>query len=626
MYIYNDETGVATINNIIEEKDKFVPNKALVPSYLTTENAVWLKADIRIETSEPVYLQIDFPNIDTIELFVVGNDGEIVGHKISGALVPMKNRELPGNYPKFQLQKGLYTYYIRAKSTFSLRLPVKILSLKKLYKSSLNENVWQGTYLGLAVLILLYSFFLLISLREVVYFFFSLQVIAIVLISMHTHGYTSLFLWPNLPEMNMYMPTILALSVTASLFAIYFLDTATKFKTLHKWLLLSIFLKVLFVPVDWLGYHRTAFLLILATYFFGGLLLTIAGFVAYKKGMKPARFYALACFIVFLGFIIKVAQQQGYLPQNFVFVNSVSLSSAIGLVLLLMALADRINILSTERREAKEAAYRRLTETDEMVRKQNALLSLKVEERTREINDQKGKLEDQKKQLEGLNATKDKIFSVIAHDLRGPLGNVSQLALMMAEDKNLRNEETIALLNDASKRSFDLLDSLLLWARAQFGESDFQKSQVNLRELSENIIKLYHLKIKAKDIKVTNKVPEMLMANADKEMIATVVRNLVSNALKFTLVGGEIEVGGKANTIDKEVSLWVRDSGLGIPPEKMAAIFEAGKNKSVMGTDGETGTGLGLVICKDFVEKNGGSISVESKLGKGTEFTITLPS
>lgn len=119
-------------------------------------------------------------------------------------------------------------------------------------------------------------------------------------------------------------------------------------------------------------------------------------------------------------------------------------------------------------------------------------------------------------------------------------------------------------------------------------------------------------------------MPEGLLADADSTMIDTVVRNLVSNALKFTLVGGKIEVGGKHNQ-DNTVSVWVKDSGLGIAPDKLLSIFEAGKNKSVMGTDGETGTGLGLVICKDFVEKNKGTITVTSKQGKGTTFTIVLP-
>lgn len=625
MEMYEDKTGTAGIAEVLDSKTVFAPHSQPVPQFFSTNSAIWLKVNLRIETPDPVYFQFDYPMMDTIELYTIGSSGEVLEHKITGSFMPINTRELFGVYPKFRLQMGLYTYYIRVKSTYCLQLPIRIFSHVSLHQSRLADNLLQGGYMGFAVLIVFYTLFLLVSLKDKLYLFYILHIISSAIIIMHMWGYGFYALWPQSPMVNHFEPSIFGLVIFSTLFTIIFLETKTKYIQLHRWLIGSLIVNMLVFPLDWMGYHRIANYLVQVVVVGGCLIMLVGGVLSYMRGQKAARIFLLAWTFFLVGAIITILQRVGILPYNLLLMHAFQIGSALDMVLLALALADRINILSEEKEKAKEEVYQKITENDELVRKQNALLSLKVEERTREKIEQTELLEKQKKQLQELITTKDKIFSVIAHDLRGPLGNVSQLANMMADDTNLRNDETVALLRDASKRSFDLLDSLLLWAKSQFGETEFKKTKVDLNELAQNTLNLYYLKIKAKDITILNQIPVGLMANADNDMIGTVIRNLISNALKFTLVGGTIQLGGTEDVVNNTVVFWVRDSGLGIDADKIDAIFEAGKNKSLMGTDGETGTGLGLVICKDFVERNGGTIEAKSKKGSGSIFTVTLP-
>lgn len=625
MYIYEDKSGVATISEVTSLSNSFIPNINAVPHFSDTKAAIWLKANINIENDAPTYLEICYPMMDSVQLFTVGSNGRVINQKTIGSLIPISERDIVSNSLKFKLSKGQYTYYIRAKSTYTLQLPIRIKTFATISKDSLSENIFQGIYLGFAILIVLYTLFLWIAFRDRVFGLYTLHISATAIKALFFGGYAYLLFWPNNSWINLYEPSIFGTGIFSLIFTIAFLETKTKFAKLHRWFIALITINLFVYPLDWLGFHSIANHAVQIIGIVSCITMLYAGIVSYRSGFKPARFFLLAWSFFLVGVLITILQRIGIIPYNYYILHAAQIGSALDIVLLSFALADRMNIKRNETEKNKQATFKRISQSEEFMRQQNALLSMKVEERSRETREQTQILEKQKEELEDLNTTKDKILSVIAHDLRGPLSNVSQLSNMMGDDKNLRNEETINLLKDASKRSFDLLDSLLHWAKAQFGDAEYTLSKVNLHSLANDTVELYYLKTKAKEITIENSIPKNLFASADVDMINTVLRNLISNALKFTIVGGEIKIGGKEDKEMGTATVWVNDSGLGIAPDKLETIFEAGKNKSLKGTDGETGTGLGLVICKDFVEKNNGTIAVISNLGRGTKFTITLP-
>jgi two-component system sensor histidine kinase/response regulator len=236
-------------------------------------------------------------------------------------------------------------------------------------------------------------------------------------------------------------------------------------------------------------------------------------------------------------------------------------------------------------------------------------------------------LRHQQKQLQAFNVSKDTFFSVIAHDLRGPLSSL-QVLTQVAEEKletytpdKLR--EVIGLQRTSIEHLSQLLENLLTWSRIQQGMIACHPSRIELEAIVARNIELLTPHGNQKQITLSGAVPTNVVAYADLNMVDTVIRNLLSNAVKFTKPGGSVEVS--ATQIETAVEVSVADTGIGIPTEKVPTLFRIDQRYKRVGTAREKGTGLGLILCKEFIEKNGGKIWVESEVGKGTIVRFTLP-
>ncbi len=250
----------------------------------------------------------------------------------------------------------------------------------------------------------------------------------------------------------------------------------------------------------------------------------------------------------------------------------------------------------------------------------------------REITERKKNELDLKEKnhlLQELNATKDKFFSIIAHDLRGPVNNLVGFSGLL-EKYHLQYDRDklshiVSLMSTAAKRTFNLLENLLLWAKSQRDKLLFKPQTHVCKELiTEVLSEMEHLAF-AKNIDLLIKKDNSeLQVYVDKDMFNTVIRNLVSNALKYTDEGGQISIG--CNKTDGNfIEFYVKDNGIGISKEDMNKLFRIDENITTEGTNRERGTGLGLILCKDFIEKHGGNIWVESKKNKGSTFWFTFP-
>ncbi|MBA7545544.1 Adaptive-response sensory-kinase SasA [subsurface metagenome] len=286
---------------------------------------------------------------------------------------------------------------------------------------------------------------------------------------------------------------------------------------------------------------------------------------------------------------------------------------------------------------------KRVNERTKEVEEKNRLLHLQtkemnetntnLEERQQQIEEQAEELKAQAEELsktndtlKTLNATKDKFFSIIAHDLKNPftsiLGFCEILKIRYKKMDDSKKQNLINIIHQSSNNLYKLLENLLQWARSQTGNLKYTPEEFHIHELIQNITSLVNNSVAQKGLQLTADIPEDLKVYADKNMIYTVIRNLVTNAIKFT-DQGEIKIQVKEEPKQNVIS--VTDSGVGIQKDKTETIFEISKSKSTEGTRGESGTGLGLIICKEFVEINGGSIHVQSVAGEGSSFYFTIP-
>jgi PAS domain S-box-containing protein len=236
------------------------------------------------------------------------------------------------------------------------------------------------------------------------------------------------------------------------------------------------------------------------------------------------------------------------------------------------------------------------------------------------------KLNQQK--LTELNATKDLLFSIIAHDLRSPFTSFLGLTEIIADETNTLTEEEISSfakeLHKAARVTFNLLENLLEWSSLQRGMIKPNFSQTPLKPLIENIAEGHKDQMRNKSQELSFVMSEPIVAMVDKRMIEAVIRNLLTNAIKFTPKGGKISITVGNSKADK-ILICIADSGIGIPPSLVPKLFAVDESKSRKGTDGEKSSGLGLMLCKQFTELNGGRIWAESTQNKGSRFCIEIP-
>jgi PAS domain S-box-containing protein len=248
----------------------------------------------------------------------------------------------------------------------------------------------------------------------------------------------------------------------------------------------------------------------------------------------------------------------------------------------------------------------------------------------RDITEKKAaeeELNNYSQQLEVLNTAKDKLFSIIAHDLRSPFTAILGYASILKVDSNRMSREEInrcaTSIETAVKNTLILIESLLDWSRTQLGGIEFNPKPLNLNEIVLEIFYLLHPDAVNKRIALKSDIQTDKTVNADENLLKTTIRNLVHNAIKFTRPDGQVMLTSK--TIDGFEEISITDTGIGIPEENIEDIFKLHSQASRRGTANERGTGLGLTLCKEFIEKHGGSIHVSSKVDSGTTFTFTIP-
>lgn len=264
-----------------------------------------------------------------------------------------------------------------------------------------------------------------------------------------------------------------------------------------------------------------------------------------------------------------------------------------------------------------EARYQKLAEE----------LEQKVHERTKELEVANQQLRLSEKQLRELNATKDKFFNIVAHDLKNPFTSLLGATEVLTQNIETMEKEKIRklaqILNDSSKSGYAILLNLLDWSRSQTGQIRINPQKLNLTKVLEDNVTDIHLSSRDKEIDITTDLPVECHIIVDKNMINTILRNLLSNAIKFTPRGGRVHI--TCDLTDESFTVSIKDTGIGIPSENIETLFRIDSKFSRPGTEKEVGTGLGLKLCREFVEKLGGKIWVKSVENAGSEFCFTLP-
>lgn len=347
------------------------------------------------------------------------------------------------------------------------------------------------------------------------------------------------------------------------------------------------------------------------------LLLSLAAFALHKIHALIIGFIYLHVLILFDIFI-----RTEFIHQNIPIIIT-TFSAYVGLTYYLVSMFEKALIGQQEKNQFIEHKNIELNDANRLLKERQVM----IEEQSKHIVYQSEELKVKNEELGRLNTSKDLFLSIIAHDLKNPFNVIKGYAeILRARFSSLdepRKLQYIESIENSSKTTYNLLENLLSWARAQNNMVDIKPEYIFLNPLILEVILLFKDAMAEKKISLHFSPDKSLKAYADSDMISTVIRNLISNAIKFTFPGGNISV--ILREIENDIEIVIADDGIGISQDELNKIFKIDKHTSTSGTVGEAGSGLGLILCKLFVEKNNGRLQVISERKIGTQFSVILP-
>lgn len=596
-------------------KREFPIQKDRTLNYGFDHAAHWLSVDVENKSSnEDWLLEVAFAPLDSVD-FYFHNDTAWI-HKTAGDQLPMSVRDVLYPHPVFLFkvpQGEKATLFLRVRSTSSIQVPVFVWKHNSFITKSVTAQVLNGLFYGAMMVMILYQLFLFISTRDRITLYYVLTLFSMMHVVAFFQGYSFLYLYPERPELNHIMAII-----TGPVFLVFstwltraFLDLKKNSPLLDKMLMTNMEIDVLFsiVMIIWFGKFSYSFhhYSILAHCL---IALAAAGHCFYKN-FRPAFYYLLSWVTLLIAAIIFSMSNLGIFPE---YLNTNSAGLMIGCVLQMLlisfALGNRWNILMRENQLGKELEVRRGHE--EKVRLEN-----EVQLRVEEISQKTQKLEE-------VNRIKDKLFSVVSHDIKGPLTSL-HLALSLTKSNTISQQEfqhLTKMLEVKFNQTTEFIENLLQWANLQLRGETFDPVVVDLTELVKATLTLLEFESRNKSIVIENTVNEKQEVYGDLNMLKSVLRNLFTNAIKFTPPGGKVKIHSELS--GRFVTVSVRDTGVGIAERNQPLIFSL-DIVTTPGTGQERGTGLGLVLSKEFVERNGGRIWFETQEGKGTTFYFSIP-
>ena len=469
-----------------------------------------------------------------------------------------------------------------------------------------------GMFFGLMIVMAIYNLLIYFSLKDKAYLLYVATTVFSILTAISTNSIGEQFLWQSYKELDSWIYLVFA--GISMFFSSRFASVFLKLKENHKRLdtlmwgiaLLSLLLSILslFLTVEQVTpFGRWLVLLSFPTYI-------IVAFYAHNKGLKIAKFYIISWIPYVLGLVVMTMHGAGWLPNNLFVIFSMELGGALEIVLLSFALAYRIKGMRIElaEKELEKEQYK-----TKLLENQKVILEKQVNERTKE--------------LKKANDVKDKFFAIIAHDLRSSVTSFKGIGRIMRsylQKKKMDKAQSLSeKMDNASEQLSSFLDNLLNWSFTQLNRVPYHPKNINLKAICEKEIGFKQELLNTKEIKTSIYSPKNIVAFADENGIGFTIGNLLNNAIKFTNIGGNIQF--LIDNDDNFAILKIIDNGIGMSQNQLKELFTLKRHNTTSGTQGEKGSGLGLILCKEFIDLNKGTLNIESEKDKGTTVIIKIP-
>lgn len=611
---FKDENSRLSFEEVQQQSFKPLPTQGS-PNFGFDRAAYWFRFDVTNQTVKPDWLmEVAFAPLDRIDIYLQ-RDSVQWDYWATGDTLSLDTRAFHHRHPLVNVKIApgeVKRVYIRVQTISSVQVPVVLWQEDVFFRMNYHLQLLNGLFYGAMLMMAFYQLFLFFSTRDRVTAFYVVTLFSMVNVVSFYQGYHFLYLHPNHPEVNDWFAMFCGpfFITSSSLLTRSFLNLRIYSKWFDRLILtnmmadivVAILMTIFYRQVSY-GYHHFFVLAHCA------LVLSASAFCLYRKFM-PSRFYLLAWVTPLLAAgsftVSNLGLAPGYLGTNY---TVLMLGCILQMIFIALALGDRLNRLVKENESVRE---------QELIRQKTEKERLEeiVQQRTMEISQKSEKLEE-------VNRVKDKLFSVVSHDIRSPLASL-QSALHLVKIKQMDSTEFTEIAAELTRqldKTNEFTANLLNWAKLQMRGERYEPQPVNIAKLFSSVLDVARPIAREKNIQIERDIPEGLIAVGDENMVIAVIRNLVMNAIKFTPIGGKIAL--MAATQGQVITVSVTDNGVGIPAKNHDSLFTL-ESVTTLGTKQEKGTGLGLVLCKEYVEKNGGKIWVESEQGSGTTFYFTI--
>lgn len=597
----------------------------------------WVQLDIKVQSSDFPYF-IELGQWGEASLF---SRGKLIGS--TGKMLPMSDKVYPSHTNLVPITRsGLY--WAKLTVSYPLDISRSTTQIRLIpYQQHRAESNWrligQSIFFGLILVMSLYNLMIYVSVKDVSYLYYVLSIVGIGLYLFFFYGFSREFFWPEDPywDVHFFALIIPITNVSRILFTKSYLNTLEYIPRWNRFLTGLIALYIIPLGLwawsyatgdNWLNEANTIIGILGTTVM---TTITVVSIIVYRKGYQPALWFLAAYLLLNIGGVLFIFRELGYLPDNFFTRYLIQYGVAAQVVLFSLGLASRLNRarknLSDEIIKKEKLKNEQEIEKKRIIEEQKDKLERKVKERTNELELLVDKITSSEHKLRDLNALKDRLFSIISHDLKSPLTTVDSFLNLLINHHSKLSGEEMAELSSKTKAAIQnlslLLDNLLNWSRMQQDYLAFNPVTTSLGSLIEKNQRLFRLLIDEKGLQLhTDSQIAHMKVWADRDMLDFVLRNLIHNAIKFSPSGSEIKVYGHIE--GDYLNVMVEDSGSGMSQAEIDNILLYNAGFTKQGTAKEKGTGIGLLMCKDFVSRNSGELSIEP-LEKGTRVTFSIP-
>nr|WP_294874124.1 7TM diverse intracellular signaling domain-containing protein [uncultured Pedobacter sp.] len=672
MFLLTDSSNKLNLKAVLSSK-KFKAVDSDVPNLGISNFSYWLKFKVQNNTNDPhLILQIPLPTIDYVDFYQLDDQNNIVYKEFIGDRRPYYKRTFDNPFStfKFSLEPGkITTIYLKISGYEQLQVPTTLCESKIITAKNADSFLIFGIFAGVLVVMFTYNLFLYISTKDNTYLYYIINILFIGLLQANFQGFPFKYLWPNNVWISfhaVYILTPLA-ALTGLEFMKKFLHTKEILPKFHKFSKIFYLLYFIAFIQMFLGNMNVSYQLLQMAAMSVALFMLLNAVLVYRKGYRPAKFFLIAWSMFLFGLCIFVLKDYNILPYNTITYNMMPFGSALEVILLSFALADKINIFKKEKEDSQAEALRISLENEQLILQQNIELEKKVNERTLELQESYQTLEvtlSDLKEAQSQLVDSEKMAGLgqltagIAHEINNPINfvtsNIKPLeldildmdSLIMMYEKLDFNEELEPQLAkiDSFKKQIDIdfvrdeIKSLLSGiSEGAKRTAEIIKSLKNFSRLDENDTKPVDLNegLASTLVLVKNTFPDHLKVIKDfgdipkveclPGKINQVFMNLISNAIHAIKIKGAKDEPGiltvRSWQDGNQVKISIKDTGIGMPEEVRQKIFEPFFTTKDVGE----GTGLGLSIVFRIIENHHGNIEVVTKVNQGTEFIITLP-